>query len=149
MNVNSPGPLARMDRAALATIGKIQRVNHWPTFSILCGFCTYLAALSATAVASRVFGGRGLLELVVVALPLLTLTLNVFIAYTVYRASDEYGRQRILKSAAVTGVMLAFGTTGYFSLEQLGYPHLSMIVVNLVGWSLFTLLLVWVRYRAQ
>jgi hypothetical protein len=46
-------------------------------------------------------------------------------------------------------VILAFSTLGYYCLERLGYPHLSMIVVNLYGWTIFTLLMLWVLYRAK
>jgi formate/nitrite transporter FocA (FNT family) len=82
-------------------------------------------------------------------LPLLTLLLVIGIVYFVYRASDEYIRHRILKSAALTGVILAFSTAAYFGLERLGYPRLSMIVVNLYGGAVFSILLLWVLYRAR
>ena len=81
--------------------------------------------------------------------PLLTLALHVFITHSIYRASDEYVRRRILQCAALAAVILAFATTGYFCLERLGYPHLSMIAVNLLGWSLFIVMMIWVRYRAR
>ena len=85
----------------------------------------------------------------VLLLPLGVLLLVVCVAYWVYRASDAAIRHRILKCAALTGVLLAFSTLGYFCLELLGYPQLSMIVVNLYGWSIFTLLTLSVLYRAR
>ena len=64
-------------------------------------------------------------------------------------ASDEYVRNRILKCAALTGVILAFSTLGYFCLEVLGHVRLSMIWVNLYGWAVFIVPLLWVLYRAR
>ncbi len=61
--------------------------------------------------------------------------LVVCIIFWVYLASDEYVRHRILNCAALTGVIMAFSTLGYFCLEMLGYARLSMIVVNLYGWA--------------
>jgi hypothetical protein len=143
------GPLSRIDDAALATAAKIQGIYTWPTVSILVSFWTYLVALIVAAVFSRFYAAGGTRTLVVMSLPLLTLLLHFFISYMVYRASDEYLRLRILKCAALAGVLLAFGTTAYFGLEQLGYPRLSIIVVNLIGWTLFTIMLIWVRHRAR
>jgi hypothetical protein len=138
-----------MDAAALAAIGKAQRIYTWPTFTILACFLTYLCTLVLAATVAWFFPLGSLRVLVVGLVPLLTLVLNVFITCSVYRASDEYIRLRILKCAAFTGVILMFGTLGYFCLEQFGYPRLSMIVVNVVGWSFFNLLLIGVRFRAR
>ncbi|HEX3835832.1 MAG TPA: hypothetical protein VHW25_02635 [Steroidobacteraceae bacterium] len=124
------------------------RIYPLPVRAILFSLWAYLCTLIMAAVAPRYLAAGGVREFVLL-LPLLTLLLVVCVTYWVYRASDEYIRHRILRCAAVTGVILAFSTLGYFCLERLGYPPLSMIVVNLYGWSVFTVLMLWVLYRAR
>jgi hypothetical protein len=132
----------------LAPTYKATRVYPLPVKAILFSLWVYLCTLVMAAVAPRYLAAGHTREFVLL-LPLLTLLLVVCITYWVYRASDEYIRHRILKCAAITGVILAFSTLGYFCLERLGYPQLSMIVVNLYGWSVFTILMLWVLYRAR
>lgn len=91
----------------------------------------------------------GTTRTVLLATPVLTALLVVATAFWVYRDCDEYIRLRILRCVAVTGVIVAFATLGYFFLELSGYPRLSMIVVNLFGWSVFNLLLLYVVYRSR
>jgi hypothetical protein len=124
------------------------RVYTLPVMAILLSLWAYLCTLIMAAVAPRYLAAGHTREFVLL-LPLLVLLLVVCITYGVYRASDEYIRHRILKCAALTGVILAFSTLGYFCLERVGYPQLSMIVVNLYGWSVFTILMLWVLYRAR
>jgi hypothetical protein len=132
----------------LAPTYKPTRVYPLPVKAILFSLWVYLCTLVMAAVAPRYLAAGGTREFVLL-LPLLTLLLVVGVIYWVYRASDEYIRHRILKCAALTGVVLAFSTLAYFCLERLGYPQLSMIVVNLYGWSVFTILMLWVLYRAR
>lgn len=127
---------------------KATHVYTLPVMAILLSLWAYLCTLVMAAVAPRYLAAGRTREFVLL-LPLLTLLLVICITYWVYRASDEYIRHRILKCAAVTGVILAFSTLGYFCLERLGLPQLSMIVVNLYGWSVFTILMLWVLYRAR
>ncbi|HTY49612.1 MAG TPA: hypothetical protein VMB48_07965 [Steroidobacteraceae bacterium] len=91
----------------------------------------------------------GTARTVLIATPVLTALLVVGTTWWVYRACDEYIRLRILRCVAVTAVILAFATLGYFFLELSGYPRLSMIAVNLLGWSVFNLLLLYVVYRSR
>jgi hypothetical protein len=126
----------------------ITRFYTLPVVAILISLWTYLCTLLIAAVAPRYLAPGGAREFVLL-LPLGTLLVVVCIAYWVYRASDELIRHRILKCAALTGVILAFSTLGYFCMERLGYPQLSMIWVNLYGWSLFTVLMLSVLYRAR
>jgi hypothetical protein len=131
--------------------GVIFKVTHFytlPVTALLLSLWTYLCTLAVAAVAPRYITDGRAREFVLL-LPLVTLLLVVCVAYWVYRASDEAIRHRILKCAALTGVILAFSTLGYFCLERLGYPQISMIVVNLYGWSIFTLLTLSVLYRAR
>ena len=139
-----PGPEDRVFQA----LEKVNRFYTLPVVAILTGLWAYLCTVVMAAVAPRYLAAGGTREFVVL-LPLLTALLVVCIIFWVYLASDEYIRHRILKCAALTGVVMAFSTLGYFCLEMLGYARLSMIVVNLYGWVVFTALMLWVLYRAR
>ena len=91
----------------------------------------------------------GTVRTALIVTPLLTALLVIGTTWWVYRACDEYIRLRILRVVAITGVIVALATLGYFFLELSGYPRLSMIVVNLFGWSVFNLLLLYVVYRSR
>jgi hypothetical protein len=135
-------------RAPAGSIAKFTHLLRLPATGIVFGLWAYLCTLVMAAVAPRYLAPGGMRELVVL-LPMLTLLLMVSIIYWVYRANDEYIQRRILKCTAATGIIVAFSTLGYFCLERLGYPQLSMIVVNLYGWSVFTMLVLWVLYRRR
>ncbi|HEY1899729.1 MAG TPA: hypothetical protein VGG49_08055 [Steroidobacteraceae bacterium] len=119
-----------------------------PVTMIVFSLVAYLLTVVTAALAPRLLAPGGALE-VFLLVPMLTTLLMVCIIYWVYRTSDEYIRQRILKCAALTGGILAFSTVGYFCLERLGHPPLSMIVVNLYGWAVFMVLILWVLSRAR
>jgi FtsH-binding integral membrane protein len=137
----NPGPVV----AAPATSA---RAYTGPVKGIIYCLWAYLVTVMMAAVAPRYLAAGGTREFVLF-LPLLTTLLVICITYWVYRASDEYIRHRILKCTALTGIILAFSSLGYFCLERLGYPQLSMIVINLYGWAVFTILILWVLYRAR
>jgi len=140
-----PSPATPVDRA----LAKVNRFYSLPVVGILCSLWAYLVAVGAAAIAPRYLAAGGARELVVLVVPMVTALLVVCIIFWVYLASDEYVRHRILKCAALTGVIMAFSTLGYFCLEMLGYARLSIIVVNLYGWAVFTVLMLWVLYRAR
>ncbi|HTV77792.1 MAG TPA: hypothetical protein VMF03_06015 [Steroidobacteraceae bacterium] len=129
-------------------LGRVNKFYSLRVVGILCSLWTYLCALGVAMVAPR-YLAPDTRNFVVVVLPLLTGVLVVGIIFMAYVASDEYVRRRILRCAALTGVIVAFSTLGYFCLEMLGYARLSMIVVNLYGWAVFTALLMWILYRAR
>jgi hypothetical protein len=81
--------------------------------------------------------------------PVLPAVLIVAIAYWMYQACDEFIRRRILSCLVLTAAIVAFGTLGYFLLELFGFPRLSMMVVNLFGWSVFNLLMIYVIIRSR
>lgn len=139
-----PGPQTPVDQA----LAKVNRFYSLPVVGILCSLWVYLCTVVMAAAAPHYLAAGGTREFLLL-LPLLTALLVVCIIYWVYRASDEYIRHRILKCAALTGVIMAFSTLGYFCLEMLGHARLSMIVVNLYGWAVFTALMLWVLYRAR
>ena len=142
---NPPNP---DPNSLLTTVGRISRFYTRPAIGLLFSLWTYGCGLWVAAASSKILA-VGTRELVVLLLPLMTLLLVVGIIYFLYRDSDEYIRQRILKSAALTAVILAFSASVYFSLERLGFPHLSMIVVIGYGWAVFAVQLLWVLCRAR
>lgn len=85
----------------------------------------------------------------IILTPLLPAFLIVAIAHWMYQACDEFIRLRILRCLVLTAAIVAFGTLGYFFLELFGSPRLSMVVVNLFGWSVFNLLMIYVIARSR
>src|ERR1700677_4208477 len=71
------------------------------------------------------------------------------VAYWLYQASDEYIRTRLLLSVAFTAMVVARCALGYFVLELIGFPRGSMIWINLLGWSVFNLQLLYVMFRSR
>ena len=141
-----PGPEAAA--RVLPALAKVNRFYTLPVVAVLTSLWAYLCTVVMAAVAPRYLAAGGTREFVVL-LPLLTALLVVCTIFWVYLASDDYIRHRILKCAALTGVIMAFSTLGYFCLEMLGYARLPMIVVNLYGWALFSIMLLWVLYRGR
>jgi hypothetical protein len=109
----------------------------------------YLTTLVAAAFAPQYMVPGTAREWVVAGVPMIMGLVMMGIVLRTYFASDAALRLRILKCAALTGVIMAFSTLGYFCLELLGQTRLSMIVVNLYGWALFTLMMLWVLARAR
>jgi hypothetical protein len=107
-------------------------------------WCTLLMAAM-----SFVYLPAGSARNLVVLAPVLTALLGAAVVYWVYRSCDEYVRQRILKCAAATGIVMMFATLIYFLLELNGQARLSMIAVNLLGWTVFHLLLLYVVIRSR
>ncbi len=108
----------------------------------------YWMTLGAAAWAWHYFPAgavRGSLALIPVFLALLIAN-N---AYWIYDAADEFIRLRILKCVVVTAIVVAACTLGYFFLELLGLPRLSMVAVNLFGWSVFNLSMLYVIFRSR
>jgi hypothetical protein len=81
--------------------------------------------------------------------PVLTALLCVSVAYWLYRDCDEYIRLRLLNGVAATGIIVGFCTLTYFFLELLGFPHVSMLWVNLLGWSVFNVQMLFVILRSR
>lgn len=92
---------------------------------------------------------QGSIRITLILTPILPAILIAAVAYWMYQACDEYIRLRILKCLVLTALAVAFGTLVYFVLELFGFPRLSMIVVNLFGWSIFNLLMIYVIIRSR
>lgn len=102
-----------------------------------------VAALSVTYIPP------GTIRTVVMLTPILTALLCVSVAFWLYESCDEYIRVRLLRCVAVTAVIVAFCTLGYFFMELLGFPRLSMLWVNLLVWSVFNLQVLLVVFRSR
>ncbi len=81
--------------------------------------------------------------------PVLPALMVVAVAYFLYQACDEFIRLRILKCVVITAIAVACCTLGYFFLELFGFPRLSMLAVNLFGWSVFNLLVLYVIIHSR
>jgi hypothetical protein len=118
------------------------------TLGILFGQWAYWCTL-VMAAWSYVHIPPGTIRTTIILTPLLPAFLIVAIAHWIYQACDEFIRLRILRCLVLTAAIVAFSTLGYFFLELFGSPRLSMIVVNLFGWSVFNLLMIYVIVRSR
>jgi hypothetical protein len=92
---------------------------------------------------------QGSIRTTLILTPVLPAVLIVAVAFWMYQACDEFIRLRILNCVSLTALAVAFGTLAYFVLELFGLPRLSMVVVNLFGWSVFNLLMIYVIIRSR
>jgi hypothetical protein len=108
----------------------------------------YWCALAMAAYGYRYFPDGGTRSALILT-PVLLAVLIVAYAYWIYDACDEFIRLRILKCVVITATAVALLTLGYFFLELFGFPRLSMVAVNLFGWSVFNLSLLYVIIRSR
>jgi|SRR3954464_9066951 hypothetical protein len=85
----------------------------------------------------------------VVATPALTAAMCVAASSWLYQACDEFQRVRILRAITRTAIIMAAGTLVWFFLELAGYPKLSMLWVNIAGWSIFNLQMLMVVFSSR
>ncbi|QWT21273.1 hypothetical protein KPL74_04560 [Bacillus sp. NP157] len=117
-------------------------------FNLLCFQAAFWISLGVSAWMWR-FLPDGTIRTCLVLIPVLLGLLIAANAFWVYEACDEFIRLRILKCVVVTAMVVAACSLGYFFLELLGFPRLSMLVVNLFGWSVFNLSLLYVVSRSR
>jgi hypothetical protein len=103
----------------------------------------------ACAVLSVRYVPLGTIRTAVMLVPALTAALCVAVSYWLYEACDEYVRGQILKGIVWTAIIVAAATLGYFVLELTGLPKVSMLWVNLLGWSVFNLQMLFVILRSR
>jgi len=115
---------------------------------IVSGQWTYWCTLGMAAW-SYAYMPQGSTRTALILTPILPALLIVAVAYWVYQACDEYVRSRILKCIVTTAVIVAFCTLSYFVLEMFGLPRLSMVWINLLGWSIFNLQMLYVILRSR
>jgi len=92
---------------------------------------------------------KGSIRSALVLTPVLPALLIVAVAFWIYAACDEFIRLRILRCVVITAIAVACFTLGYFFLELFGFPPLSMLAVNLFGWSVFNLMMLYVIIRSR
>jgi hypothetical protein len=103
----------------------------------------------AAAVLSLSYLPPGSIRIAVMLTPVLTAVLCVATTWWCYEACDEYLRARIQRGVTATSIVVAGATLSYFILELFGFPRLSMLWVNLFGWSVFNLQMLFVIYRSR
>jgi hypothetical protein len=115
---------------------------------ILTSQWAYWVSLVGAAL-SVIYIPPGSVRAIVILTPVLTALLCVSVAYWLYRDCDEYIRRLLLRSVAVTAIIVSFCTLVYFVLELFGFPRLSMLWVNLLGWSIFNVQMLFVILRSR
>ena len=118
------------------------------TSSVVFSQWTYWCSLGIAALSMH-YVAPGSTQTAILLIPVLAALLNLCVAYWVYEACDEFIRIQLLKCAAMTAIVIAAATLGYFLLELFGSPHVSMLWVNLAGWSAFNLQLIFVVRRSR
>ena len=117
-------------------------------FSIFCCQWAYWTALAVAAWIWR-YMPAGTIRSSLILTPVLLALLIVANTYWIYAACDEFIRLRILKCVVITAIAVASCTLGYFFMELFGFPRLSMLAVNLFGWSVFNLSMLYVIIRSR
>jgi hypothetical protein len=130
------------------------KTESLPKFAASGVFYSQLAYWSSLvgAVMSVVVIPAGSIRTFVILTPFLTAILCACVASWVYAACDEYVRAKIMRSIAITALVVALGSLGYFCLELLGFPRQSMIWVSILGWSAFNLqvlIVIWRAWRSE
>jgi len=118
------------------------------TRSVLFSQWTYWCSLAVAAMSVH-YIPPGSIQTAVMLVPVLAAILSTSVAYWLYEACDEFIRIQLLKAVAVTAVIVAVCTLGYFFLELSGFPKVSLLWVNLVGWSAFNLQMILVIRRSR
>lgn len=119
-----------------------------PAFAVITSQFTYWCSLAISALSMQ-YIPPGSIRTAVMLTPVLTMLFCVSTAYWMYKACDEYVRLQVVKCVVWTALGVSICTLAYYFLELLGYPRQSMLWVNLLGWSLFSVLMVWVILRAR
>jgi hypothetical protein len=117
-------------------------------FFIFLSQWNYWVMLAVAAWSYRYMPG-GSIRNTLILTPVLPALVIVPLAYWLYQACDEFIRLRLLKCVVITAIAVAIVTLGYFFLELFGFPRLSMLAVNLFGWSVFNLQMVYVILRSR
>jgi hypothetical protein len=109
---------------------------HGARMFLACQY-TYWISLGISAWSIR-YIPPGSVQTAVMLTPVLTAIYCIFATYLLYKACDEYIRLQILRCVSWTAIVVSFCTLAYFFLELSGYARLSMLWVNLLGWSVFS-----------
>lgn len=118
------------------------------TRSVAFSQWTYWCSLAVSALSVR-YIPPGPIQIAVMLVPVLAAILSISVAYWLYEACDEFIRIQLLRCVVVTAIIVAVVTLGYFFLELSGFPRVSMLWVNLVGWSAFNLQVILIVRRSR
>jgi len=116
--------------------------------NVLFGQWTYWCSLVIAAMGAY-YIPPGYIRTAVMLIPVLGAFMCMLVAYWLYEDCDEFIRIQLLKAVAATAIIVAACTLGYFFLELAGFPRVSMVWINLVGWGAFSLQLILIVRRAQ
>ena len=117
-------------------------------FNIFCFQWAYWTTLAAAAWGWR-YMPAGVVRSSLVLITVLLALLLAGSTYWIYDACDEFIRLRILRCVVITAIVVASCSLAYFFMELVGFPRLSMLTVNLFGWSIFNLSMLHVIARSQ
>ena len=117
-------------------------------FNIFCFQWAYWTTLAFAAWGWH-YMPAGVVRSSLVLIPVLLAVLIVANTYWIYDACDEFIRLRILRCVVITAIVVASCSLAYFFMELVGFPRLSMLTVNLFGWSIFNLSMLHVIARSQ
>lgn len=116
--------------------------------AILWSQWAYWCALGV-AVWAHVAMPLGSIRTLLVMTPIAPGILIFAVSYWLYQVCDEYIKQRTLQAATLTAMVLATLSMVYVFLELIGFPKLSMMWVQLVGWSLFNAQMIKLWFEAK
>jgi len=92
---------------------------------------------------------RGSVRTLLILFPIVPGLLMFALTGWLYRASDEYIRLRMLAAAAVSAFVVGAFVFVYGHLELIGFQHLSMAWVHNLGWALFVIQMLRLRYSVK
>jgi hypothetical protein len=135
----------------LYTQGAAMEPTALPRFtvqSVLYSQWAYWCSLIMAAL-SVAYLPAGSLRSLVMLTPVLTTLLCVSVTCWIYKGCDEYLRLRLLRTVVITAVVVSLATLLYFFMELGGFPRLSMLWVNLLGWSTLNAQMLFVVLRSR
>ena len=121
---------------------------HWAVRGVFYSQWAYWVSLLIAAL-STTYIPPGSVRTLVILTPVLTALLCISVAYSLYQACDEYLRTRLLRCVTLTAVIVSLCTLAYYFLELVGFPRLSLIWINLLGWSVFNAQMLFVILRSR
>ncbi len=121
---------------------------RWAVRGVLSSQWAYWVSLSTAALAT-IYIPPGSVRTLVLLTPVLTALFCISVAYWLYQACDEYLRARLLRCVTATALIVAACTLVYFFLELSGWPRISMIWINILGWSVFNAQMLFVILRSR
>jgi hypothetical protein len=91
----------------------------------------------------------GSIRSILVLAPIAPGLLIFAVSYWLFQSCDEYVRYRTVRAAAITGIAIGLLSMIYFFLELLGFPKLSMMWIQAVGWSVFNVQMLYLWFEAK